>query len=88
MPLVKKFPVPEQNIGIISQEMADLAVQSALGYSGIIFSQIFLGFAKTLKNHQRIHPDDLKTVVASALQKACQSVEKPLEGTILSVWRA
>jgi DegV family protein with EDD domain len=88
MPLVDKFPYPEPNIDLVSQKIADLAVQSALGYSGIIFSQIFLGLSEALKTHLTIRPDDLKTIVSSAKQKAYQSVENPVEGTILSVLRA
>ncbi|UCE41700.1 MAG: DegV family EDD domain-containing protein [Candidatus Aminicenantes bacterium] len=87
MPLVKKFPRPEPNINLISQEMADLTVQSAFGYSGIIFSQILLGFAAALRTHLRIRPGDLKIVVSNGVHKAYQSVEKPVEGTILSVLR-
>ncbi len=86
-PLVESYPVRESNLQIVSQEIADLAVRSALGYSGIIFSQIFVGLAEALKNHRRIYPNDLKIVLSSAVNKAYQSVENPMEGTILSVLR-
>jgi DegV family protein with EDD domain len=85
--LVEKYPFPEPEIKLISQEMADLAVQSALGYSGIIFSQIFLGFAEAVTNHHRIYPGDLKSIIPNAVKKAYQSVEEPVEGTILTVLR-
>jgi DegV family protein with EDD domain len=88
VPLTTKFPIPEKKINLISQKMADLAEQSALGYSGILFSQILAGFAKALENHLSINPDDLEKVVASAVHMAYQSVENPVEGTILSVLRA
>ena len=88
MPLIAKFPIPEKKINLISQEMADLAEKSALGYSGILFSQILVGFAEALENHLSIHSNDLEKVVARAVHMAYQSVEKPVEGTILSVLRA
>jgi DegV family protein with EDD domain len=88
MPLVTKFPTPEKKINFISQEIAELAEQSALGYSGILFSQILVGFAEALENHLSIRPDDLEKVVACAVHMAYKSVEKPVEGTILSVLRA
>ena len=87
IPLVEKFPVPESRISIISQDMADSAVQSALGYSGIIFSQIFMGLAEALQNQQRIYADNLSIVISNAVKKAYQSVEEPVKGTILSVLR-
>lgn len=87
MPLVEKFPVPEARIGIISQDMADSAVLSALGYSGIIFSQIFMGLAEALQNQKRIYPDNLSFIISNAVKKAYQSVDEPVEGTILSVLR-
>lgn len=86
-PLVSGYPVPEPKISPVGQEMAGLAVRSALGYSGIIFSQMILGFAEGLKNHQKISPGDLKTIVPIVQEKAYQSVEHPMEGTILSVLR-
>lgn len=87
IPLIEKYPFLESKINLISQEMADLAFQSALGYSGIIFSQIFLGFAEAATNHHRIYPGDLKNVIPNTVKKAYQSVEEPVEGTILTVLR-
>jgi DegV family protein with EDD domain len=88
LPLLKKFPAPEKRLDLISKEMADSAVQSAFGYSGIIFSQILLGFAGAVNDRSIIRPDNLKSAVENAVQQAYQSVEMPVEGTILSVLRA
>ena len=87
IPLLEKFPVPETRIGIVSQNMADSAVRSALGYSGIIFSQILMGLAEAMHNQKRIYPGNLGIIISNAVKKAYQSVEKPVEGTILSVLR-
>lgn len=87
IPLFEKFPVPEARIGIVGQNIADSAVRSALGYSGIIFSQILMGLAEALHNQQRIYPGNLGSIISNAVKKAYQSVEKPVEGTILSVLR-
>ncbi len=85
MPLLAYYPVRQPRINRISHDMAELAVQSALGYSGIIFSQIFLGFAQGLQDFDRIYPENLAAVMASAVSSAYQSVKHPSEGTILTV---
>jgi DegV family protein with EDD domain len=85
IPLVAKFPILEPKIHLAGQEMAAVAVGEAMGYSGIIFSQFLHGFAQGLKNFPRIYPDGLHAIVAKAVEKAYQSVERPVEGTILSV---
>lgn len=87
IPLVENYPIPESSISFISKQIADSAVRSALGYSGIIFSQILLGLAEALQNQKRIYPDDLGIVLSHAVKKAYQAVEDPVEGTILTVLR-
>jgi DegV family protein with EDD domain len=85
MPLVSHYPIKQTMINRISHAIADVAVQSALGYSGIIFSQIFLGLSEGLQKYDRIHPENLGSVALSAVHKAYHSIKHPYEGTILTV---
>jgi len=52
-PLLEKFPVLLTPAAKASQEIARIAVASALGYSGIIFAQFIHGLAEKLKNRER-----------------------------------
>lgn len=88
LPLVYRYPIRRAKIDRISREIADLAMQSALGYSGIIFSQILLGFAEGLLTTDRIQPQNLGPVTELAVRKAYHSIKHPCEGTLLSVLKA
>ena len=54
MPIIEKYPLWQTGINISSRGIADTAIASALGYSGIIFSQFLSGFADGVKNHKKI----------------------------------
>lgn len=87
-PLIDKLPIAELSIKDSSQRIASLAVSSALGYSGIIFSQFLYGLAEGLPDKVRILVRDFPKAVALAVEKAYASIEQPQEGTILSVFKA
>ncbi len=88
IPLVSNYPVKQAMINRISQDMAHVAIRSALGYSGIIFSQLFLGLAEALQEFDRIRPENLGPVASSCVHKAYESIEHPCEGTVLTVLKA
>ena len=88
MPIVKASPFHRQEISLVSREIANMAVQSAMGYSGIIFAEILLGLAEGLRSFDKIRTQDLGTIANSAVNGAYQSLEQPVEGTILTVLRA
>jgi len=87
LPIVNTYPLWRPEISLVSREIADLAVQSALGYSGIIFAEILVGVAEGLKNFSRIRTQDLVSITSSAVDRAYRSLKQPVEGTILSVLR-
>jgi DegV family protein with EDD domain len=88
MPIVISSPFHRPEIKHVSQEIADRAVQSAMGYSGIIFAEIFLGFAEGMKDFNKIRTQDLGTIATAAVKRAYGSLEKPVEGTLLTVLRS
>jgi DegV family protein with EDD domain len=87
IPIVNTYPLWRPEINLASQEIADLAAQFALGYSGIIFAEILFGLAEGLKNYSRIRTQDLGSISSSAVNRAYRSLKQPVEGTILSVLR-
>lgn len=59
----------------------------ARGNSGVILSMFFKGLAKGLENAQEITVSDLKFAFEKAVESAYSAVEKPVEGTILTVFK-
>ncbi len=87
MPIINASPLRLPEINLVSVEIANMAVQSAMGYSGIIFAEIFLGLAEGMKDFVKIQTQDFGTITASAVKNAYRSLEQPVEGTILTVLR-
>lgn len=86
-PLLDKLPLAEFSLNESSQQIASLAVTSAMGYSGIIFSQFLFGLAEGLADKIQISVRDLPKALAFAVEKAYKSIENPQEGTVLSIFK-
>jgi DAK2 domain fusion protein YloV len=79
---------PGNNVGQISHLMAHGALMGARGNSGVILSQIWRGFARSLDGKETFHARDLACAYQEATATAYKGVVKPVEGTILTVVRA
>lgn len=64
------------------------SLRGARGNSGVILSQIFRGFVKSVKNVDQIDVTILANAVQHASDTAYKAVMKPKEGTILTVAKA
>ncbi|HMM01236.1 MAG TPA: DAK2 domain-containing protein [Bacilli bacterium] len=62
-------------------------LMGARGNSGVITSQIFRGFAKSLEGKKTIRPVDFAEAWISGKEVAYKAVMRPVEGTILTVVR-
>ncbi|MGB9552778.1 MAG: DAK2 domain-containing protein [bacterium] len=73
------------------KEFAEAVVKGSLlgarGNSGVILSQLFRGFCRSLDNKDKIFPSDVAAAFQEAVKAAYQAVMKPVEGTILTVAR-
>ncbi|MEP7199629.1 MAG: DAK2 domain-containing protein [Chloroflexota bacterium] len=78
---------PSQSVGEIMQALAKGALMGARGNSGVILSQFFRGMANTLGNHEAIGAAEMATAFQEGSRLAYQGVQKPVEGTILTVAR-
>ncbi len=76
---------PEQNVGRIAHQMAHGALMGARGNSGVILSQIWRGFARSLDEKEVYRAQDLAAACREAAATAYKGVVKPVEGTILTV---
>ncbi len=79
--------VEEQHVGKLARVFADGALRNARGNSGVILSQIWAGAAKALEGHETLTAPLLAQACIAAVEMAYRAVEKPVEGTILTVAR-
>ena len=61
------------------------SLRGARGNSGVILSQIFRGFVKSMKGNDELDATVLGNAVMHAAETAYKAVMKPKEGTILTV---
>ena len=82
--------VKESNATEVSK-IAKLASHGSLmgarGNSGVILSQIFRGFARAVEGKSSLTPQELAAAFEEAANAAYRAVNKPTEGTILTVAR-
>lgn len=77
----------EANIGAVAKAVANGALRGSRGNSGIILSQLWRGFAKSIENKDIVDAQDLAGAFREAAKMAYKGVATPVEGTILTVAR-
>lgn len=76
-----------EEVGHLAGSLAKGLLMGARGNSGVILSQIFRGFAKSVEGKESLDAKDLADAVANGAKTAYKAVMKPTEGTILTVVR-
>lgn len=76
-----------QPLSKVARAISMGSLMGARGNSGVILSQIFRGFARTLEGKETANAMDLALALKSGAQTAYEAVMKPVEGTILTVIR-
>lgn len=84
---IKEAP-EDEDISFVSAKIADGMILGARGNSGVILSQIFKGLANGLDGKKIADEKDLAKALSSAVETAYKAVEKPVEGTILTVLKS
>jgi DAK2 domain fusion protein YloV len=79
------FKTPERNVGKVARDIAQGALMGARGNSGVILSQLWRGFARTLDNFKVMDAQLFVRALAEARDTAYKGVVRPVEGTILTV---
>lgn len=80
-------PLNSRDASFVAQRFAHGALMGARGNSGTILSQILKGFADGLGDSKILTASQLITACENAVKMAYQSVNDPIEGTILTVAR-
>jgi len=78
---------PEDEASVIAQKVAHGALMGARGNSGVILSQLFRGFARSLEGVAAFNTIQFAAALREASAMAYKGVIKPVEGTILTVAR-
>lgn len=76
---------PSRSIGRLLIRVADAALDGARGNSGAIIAQFFQGLADRIGERERIGSEELADALAAANRYAHDALDRPLEGTVLTV---
>ena len=76
-----------RSVGEAANVFAKGALLGARGNSGVILSQIFKGIAQGLDGCEHIFADDFIRAFNCGVEKSYKAVVKPVEGTMLTVFR-
>ncbi|TDM03993.1 DAK2 domain-containing protein [Macrococcus carouselicus] len=77
----------EAHIGNVGKAFSKGLLMGARGNSGVILSQLFRGFSKSVENYDEIDAKRFAKAFDSGVKTAYKAVMKPVEGTILTVAR-
>ena len=75
----------EEHIGKTAGALSKGLLMGARGNSGVILSQLFRGFGKSIANEPELSAAQLAEALQHGVETAYKAVMKPVEGTILTV---
>ncbi|MDO4500778.1 MAG: DAK2 domain-containing protein [Erysipelotrichaceae bacterium] len=75
------------NIGDVAKALSKGLLMGARGNSGVITSQIFRGFAKSVEGKEAVTAEEIAEAFENGTRVAYKAIMKPVEGTILTVIR-
>ena len=78
---------PDYSFKKTADSIAAAALDGARGNSGIIFAQFLYGISQKIDTEQKINVKRFSQAIKSALFYAISAIEKPVEGTIITVLR-
>jgi DAK2 domain fusion protein YloV len=76
---------PEHNFGKMAHAVAHGALMGARGNSGVILSQLWRGFARSIDSQEELDAASMVKAFIAARDTAYKGVVRPVEGTILTV---
>lgn len=75
----------QEHIGKTASALSKGLLMGARGNSGVILSQLFRGFSKSIANESELSAKQLAEAFQHGVETAYKAVMKPVEGTILTV---
>lgn len=77
--------IPDPTIEKLAKAISGGSLRGARGNSGVILSQLFRGFTKSIREQEMLDAVTLAAAMGKAVETAYKAVMKPKEGTILTV---
>ncbi|CAN5669241.1 DegV family protein [soil metagenome] len=71
----------------VAGEAAEAAIMGARGNCGMILSHFLLGFSEAVRGQERLSAPAFATALTSSAEHVYRSLERPVEGTIITVMR-
>ena len=75
----------QDHLGKVSAALSKGLLMGARGNSGVILSQLFRGFGKTIESKSVLTAAEFAQALEAGVDSAYNAVMKPVEGTILTV---
>ncbi|WP_347300734.1 DAK2 domain-containing protein [Dolosigranulum savutiense] len=75
------------HVGQLAKALSKGLLMGARGNSGVILSQLFRGFSKSVEELETLNAKQLAQAFQSGVDSAYNAVMKPVEGTVLTVAR-
>ena len=75
----------QDHIGKVGVSLSRGLLMGARGNSGVILSQLFRGFSKSIETKASVSSQEFAAALESGVETAYKAVMKPVEGTILTV---
>ncbi|HEX6588721.1 MAG TPA: DegV family protein [Longimicrobiales bacterium] len=79
--------VDDRSVGVVAREAADAAVMGARGNCGMILSHFLLGFSAAVGERSQLSAREFGAAMRSGAEHLYRALERPVEGTILTVIR-
>ena len=79
--------IPHHSLKLTMDRVAAAALDGARGNSGIIFAQFLYGLSKKLPDTPHVNVKEFSRMVNTAMEYAVKAIEKPVEGTVITVIR-
>ena len=73
------------DMAVLCKAISSGSLRGARGNSGVILSQLFRGFTKGVREHEKLNTKIFADALEKAVETAYKAVMKPKEGTILTV---
>lgn len=78
----------ETKAGAVAELAADAAILGARGNCGMILSHFLLGFSEKVRSKRRLTTAEFSIALQGGVDHVYNALEKPVEGTIITVMRA
>lgn len=80
-------PARQEDVSVVAYQAAEGAVLGARGNCGMMLSHFLLGFAEGLASRARVGTTEFGAALVAGSAKLQAALERPVEGTILTVMR-